>query len=190
MQLTANGPVDSPADGPRMDRSEELMSRIAASQKALFAYIRTLVGPSGDVDDILQEVNLVLWRRGDDFEGRGEFLSWACHVAHLQVLAHFQRRRRERHFYFDEGALTDLADCVAAEVERIDARLEALRGCLARLSPSQRRMILSRYEQGGSVEKVAGELDRPAGSVRVSLHRLRQLLADCIERTLARGGGP
>jgi RNA polymerase sigma-70 factor (ECF subfamily) len=170
-----------------MDCAEELVTLIAAAQRPLFAYIRTLIGPTGEVDDVLQEVNLVLWRRRHEFDCRGQFLTWACHVAYLQVLAHCKKRRREKRVHFDESVLADLAVCVAEKVERIDARFEALHGCLAKLPPSQRLLILRRYGDGGSIQEVASELDRPAGSVRVTLHRIRKRLSQCIARTLAEG---
>ena len=189
MQLVANGETQFPTAGPPLDRNEELMTQIVAAQKPLYSYIRTLVGPTHDVDDVLQEVNLVLWRKGHEFDGQGRFLAWACHISYLQVLAYCQKRRRERHVYFDESVLCDLAEYVSSEVQRVDARLEALRTCLGKLSPEQRRIILLRYEDGGSAGKVAGDLDRPVGSVRVTLHRIRVLLADCIARTLDGGNG-
>lgn len=187
MRFRTTGKVPSPSGPVPLTPSEELVTLIAASQKPLFVYIRALLGPTGDVDDVLQEVNLVLWRRGHEFDGRGPFLTWACHIAYLQVLAHCKKRRREKHVYFDEGVLSDLAGCAADRVARVDTRLDALRGCLAKLPPSQRRMIVRRYEDGGSIHEVASELNRPAGSVRVALHRIRRLLADCIARTLAEG---
>ncbi len=171
----------------RTDPGEELMTLIVAAQKPLYAYIRTLAGPASDVDDILQEVNLVLWRKGHEFHDRGRFLSWACHIAYLQVLANCQKRRREKQVYIDESVLRELAEYVSGEVQRIDARLEALRGCLGKLSAERRKMILSRYEANGSAKKVAGDLKRPVGSVRVTLHRIRLLLADCIERSMTGG---
>jgi RNA polymerase sigma-70 factor (ECF subfamily) len=189
MRLAAEGNSHEVSGVSRMGRSEELMVLITSSQKPLFVYIRSLVGRTSDADDILQEVNLVLWRRGHEYDGRVPFLSWACRIAYMQVLAHYQKRRRARQMYFDEDVLADLAEFVGGEVERVDARIDALRGCLARLSPSQRRMILLRYEDGGSTQKVAGEIGQPLGSVRVALHRIRQVLAECIGRTLARGEG-
>ncbi len=187
MRVVARGDKPASASGPLVNRAEELMTQIVSAQKPLYSYIRTLVGPASDVDDILQEVNLVLWRKGHEFDGRGRFLAWACHIAYLQVLAYCQKRRREKQVDFDESVLSELAAYVSREVERIDSRLEALRGCLGKLSPKMRRMILLRYEDGGSVCKVATEFDRPAGSVRVALHRIRLLLADCIGRTLEGG---
>ncbi len=189
MQFSANGRVSRAVGTPPIDPKEGLMTQILAAQKPLYSYIRSLVSSVACVDDILQEVNLVLWRRGHEYDGRSPFLAWACHVAYIQVLAHYQKLRREKNFYYDESVMADLAEYVSVEVEQIDARLEALRACLAKLSPSQRQMILSRYESGGSVQSVAGDVARPAGSVRVALHRIRQLLADCIARTLSAGGG-
>jgi RNA polymerase sigma-70 factor, ECF subfamily len=190
MQLAMNGNAERLSGALPLGRTEEIVTLIAASQKPLFAYIRTLLGPTNEVDDVLQEVNLVLWRRFHEFDGRCQFLTWACHIAYLQVLAQCKRRKREKHFYFDESVLADLAGRMAQKVEDVDARLVALRGCLAKLPASQRRIILRRYEEGCSVQDVASELNRPAGSVRVTLRRIRKLLSDCIARSLAEGRDP
>jgi RNA polymerase sigma-70 factor (ECF subfamily) len=183
MHLAVNGFRESEG-GPEIDRRDELLTEITACQRPLFAYIRTLIGPGSDVDDILQEVNLILWRKRDEFDGRGRFLTWACHIAYLQVLAHCKRRRREQSVFFDEDVLEGLAGCLAQEVERLDVRVEALRECLAKLPPARRRVILRRYEGDGSVERMADELGRPVGSLKVSLYRIRRMLGDCIARTL------
>ncbi|HTK78341.1 MAG TPA: sigma-70 family RNA polymerase sigma factor [Gemmataceae bacterium] len=167
--------------------SEEFVGWVAASQRPLYAYIRSLVGPWAEPEDILQEVNLVLCRQAHEFDGRGRFLTWACRIAYFQVLAYLKRRQRDKHQYFDEAILTDLAGPLAEQVEQLDSRVEALRHCLGELSPRHRRMITTRYARGGSVQAVAHEVGRPAGSVRVTLHRIRQLLLACIERTLAKG---
>jgi RNA polymerase sigma-70 factor, ECF subfamily len=190
MQLAVNGSAGIPSIALPLSRTEDLVRLIAASQKPLFAYIRTLLGPTNEVDDVLQEVNLVLWRRGHEFDRRCQFLTWACHIAYLQVLAQCKRRQREKHVYFDESVLADVAERIAQKVEDAVARLEVLRGCLAKLPESQRRIIVRRYEDGGSVQDVASELDRPVGSVRVTLRRIRKLLSDCIARTLAEGEDP
>jgi DNA-directed RNA polymerase specialized sigma24 family protein len=71
----------------------------------------------------LQEVNLVLWRKAAEFDGRGEFLSWACRIAFLQVLAHRQEPRPSRFLPPDE-----VAALTPAERARVfDARARALR---------------------------------------------------------------
>ena len=177
-----------PEVDPEVGHKDEHLTRITACQRPLFAYIRTLIGPGSDVDDVLQEVNLILWRKRDEFDGQGQFLAWACHIAYLQVLAYCKRRRREQSEPFDEDVLDRIADHLAEEVEQLDARVEALRACLAKLPPAQRLVILRRYEGDGSVRRMAGELGRPVGSLKVSLYRIRQLLAGCIARALGGDG--
>jgi RNA polymerase sigma-70 factor (ECF subfamily) len=179
---------DRPDDAARAALSAEFVAQVANAQRPLYAYIRSLVGPWADAEDVLQEVNLVLCRKAHEFDGQGRFLTWACRVAYLQVLAHLKQKQRDKHLYLDEGLLSDIAGPLADQVDRLDDRLDALRHCLGQLPPRHRRMITDRYARGGTVQKVADEAGRPVGSVRVTLHRIRQLLLACIERTLAARG--
>jgi RNA polymerase sigma-70 factor (ECF subfamily) len=178
-------------DQPRLDAldtrpplSEEFVTHVAGVQRPLFAYIRSLVGPWAAPEDILQEVNLVLCRKAGEYNGQARFLTWACGIAYYQVLAHFKQHRREKCVYVDEELLADLAVPLSDRVEHLDERLDALRNCLSKLHPAQRRMIAARYATGGSVQKVAEGEGRPVGSIRVTLHRIRLLLLGCVERAL------
>jgi RNA polymerase sigma-70 factor (ECF subfamily) len=164
--------------------SESFVAQVAGVQRPLYAYIRSLVGPWALPEDILQEVNLVLCRKANEYDGRARFLTWACGIAYFQVLAHLKQHRREKCVYVDEDLLADLAVPLSQRVEQLDERLEALRDCLSKLQPAHRRMIAARYATGGSVQKVADAESRPAGSIRVTLHRIRLLLLGCVERTL------
>jgi RNA polymerase sigma-70 factor (ECF subfamily) len=176
-------------DSDRANLSEQFVTWIAGSQRPLYAYIRSLVRPWAEAEDILQEVNVLLCQKAREYDGRGQFLTWACRIAYFQVLAHLKRRQRDKHTYFDEAVLADLAERLANQVEQVDGRLETLRRCITRLSPEHRQMIATRYERGGSVQKVAEETGRPTGSVRVTLHRIRMLLLQCMERHLTVEGG-
>ncbi len=178
----------TPEDGGRAAPPDQFVMWIAGAQRPLYAYIRTLLGACAEAEDVLQEVNLILWRKAREYDGRGQFLTWACHIAYLQVLAHLKRCRRDKHVYFDEAVLADLAVPLAQQVDSLEPRLEALRHCLQQLDPNHRRMITARYAAGGSVQNLAQELGRSAGSVRVALHRIRALLLACMERVLAAEG--
>lgn len=163
----------------------DAVARITAAQRPLFAYIRALVAPWGNPDDVLQEVNLVLWRKAAEFDGRGEYLTWACRVAYLQVLAHRKKVNRERFVPFDDVILADLAGPLADRVGELDPRLAALRGCLAALPAEAQRLIATRYADGGSVQTAAAEVGRTPESVRVTLHRVRKALLACVEQKLS-----
>ena len=153
---------DSPEAGGRAALSEEFVARIAGAQRPLYAYVRSLVGPWAEPDEILQEVNLVLVRKADEFDGRGKFLTWACRVAYFQVLAYLKRRQRDKHVYLDEALLADLSGPLAAQVEQLDSRLEALRN--QRFDPAAFEIIVvddgcSRSTQA-AVEAIASRQGR------------------------------
>jgi RNA polymerase sigma-70 factor (ECF subfamily) len=74
------------------------------------------------------------------------------------------------------------SDDAAEEWER---RQQALNDCVAALPEKSRRILSLRYEARRSVEDVARALGQSFDAVTKSLYRLRQALADCVERKLS-----
>ncbi len=75
-------------DGP----GAEFVGSLTGSQRKLYAFILSLVRHPADADDILQETNLVLWRKAGEFEAGTSFEAWSFRVAHFQVMDHRKRR--------------------------------------------------------------------------------------------------
>jgi RNA polymerase sigma-70 factor (ECF subfamily) len=99
------------------------------------------------------------------------------------VLAHRKRQSRDR-LVFDD----DLLGQIAEEYERQSARggaLQALEHCLQKLPAAQRELVDQRYLQGESVNDIASRQGRAANAVSALLYRIRTLLADCVDHTLA-----
>jgi RNA polymerase sigma-70 factor (ECF subfamily) len=61
-----------------------------------------------------------------------------------------------------------------------------LSSCLHKLGLDQRQLVLKRYTPGASVTSIAAEQQKSPKAVSESLRRIRALLFDCIERTIAR----
>ena len=78
-------------------------------QPALYAYILSLLPNREDANDVLQDANLVMWRRSDEFVEGTNFLAWAYQIARYKVLAHHRDCHRDRHI-FDDGLFAQLAD--------------------------------------------------------------------------------
>ena len=51
---------------------------------------------------------------------------------------------------------------------------------------AHRDLLTRRYTDNDSITAIAASTDRPVGSIRQTLYRIRQQLADCIDRTLRR----
>jgi RNA polymerase sigma-70 factor, ECF subfamily len=149
-------------------------------QLRLKAYIRSMIPDWNVADDVLQETNVVLWRKAEQFEPGTSFEAWAMKTAHFQVLAHRLKHRRQR-TCFDASLVDQLADARPVQCDDLDLRLEAMRTCLQKLPQGQRDMIYSRYSLGFDSNAIAAQTRRSARAVRVTLHRIRMALLDCIK---------
>ncbi|MEZ5303933.1 MAG: sigma-70 family RNA polymerase sigma factor [Verrucomicrobiales bacterium] len=167
---------------------EEIVQNLLAMQPRLRGYIRTLVPSTADGEDVLQETNMVIWRKAEDFEPGTNFSAWACKIAYFQVLAFRQRMARSK-LTFDGELLEQIAEEAEEVADEFSPRREALRACLNALTDSQQRMLQLRYAHGGGIERIAEEFDRPLGSVRQALYRIRGRLAECIEKRIAQSAG-
>lgn len=166
------------------DPNEELVRLIAQAQQRLYAFLLVLVRRPADVDDILQETNIVLWRKRETYRSGTDFFAWAFEIARFQVLA-FKARQSRQADPHDESLLKELAETSRVESVTYDRRAAALQGCLKKLTENQRELILRRYQPDVAVNSLAVEMGKNAKAVSESLRRIRELLRQCIQRTLA-----
>jgi RNA polymerase sigma-70 factor (ECF subfamily) len=164
--------------------SADFLAHVTRAQRSLYGFITSLVWQPGDADDVLQETNLVLWRKAAEFDPRQDFMAWALRIAQLQAMAHLKRQRRRS--AFDDELLGQLADESLAEQQDGDRRRHALTACLQKLPEAQRRLIAQRYEPGGSVNSLAAARGTSPKALSEMLRRIRHALSECVERTLAR----
>lgn len=164
-------------------RVEAFTQLLATCQRRVFLYALNLVHNPADAEEILQQTNLVLWRKFDQFEPGTDFDRWACRIAYYEVLKAREKQGRMRLL---SG---DFIDTMAAEAERsldlLDDRREALSGCLKKLREKDRYLVMQRYQHRSTTRGVAEALGRSVQGTRKSLHRIRMSLLTCIERTLA-----
>ncbi|HEX8912323.1 MAG TPA: sigma-70 family RNA polymerase sigma factor [Humisphaera sp.] len=164
--------------------SEQFLGLLTAHQSSLYAYIVSLLPNRQQADDILQETNIVLWRKAEEFREGSSFLAWACQVAYFNVLSHRRRMSRDKHTFGDD--LFDyLAERQCDRAEATEDRAKALRRCLDKLPPKHRQLIEARYQPGASVRRMADERKTTEGALSQSLYRIRANLLECIKRSVA-----
>jgi RNA polymerase sigma-70 factor (ECF subfamily) len=172
-------------------RSEQFVSKLTAIQGALYAYISVLLGGSGDTADVLQETNLVLWRRAHEFDVEKSFAALAYRIAFNQVLAYRKKKAQDRHlFNFSENAIEAMTGILELESSEFARQLRLLDECIAKLPDYQREMIRLRYAERLGVKTISHKIGKSENSISTVLHRARQSLADCVETAPARGGRP
>ncbi|MCH7228456.1 sigma-70 family RNA polymerase sigma factor [Haloferula sp. A504] len=158
---------------------KEFVYELTDWQNRLFGYLVTLLGNLHDARDVLQETNLVMWRRMDTFTPGTDFGAWARKCAYFQAMAFLRDRKRGPSLLGEE-----LLALIAEEEERAcfdeNERKLALRDCLGQLDDDQRRLIKSRYDDQVPVRKLATDCGKSESAMKMTLMRLRELLQVCI----------
>lgn len=161
----------------------ELTDLVRGHQVGLWRYLRFLGCPEHEIEDILQETFVGVWRR--PFELRSD----AATARYLRRAArnHFLMRLRETR---REPTMRDLAEAesVWARCARTDdgARYtDALRACLRRLDAKARRALDIRYGSNGDRAEIAAEFGMSSGGVKTLLRRARRRLRACIRARMA-----
>lgn len=160
---------------------DEFVRMLTGEQTSIFSYIATLLGDVNEASNVLQQTNMVLWKKADEFLPGTSFHAWARKVAYFQTLAYIRDKKRDK-LVFDEDIVQQLADRPTIEDE--DERRIALRHCLGTLSESALELLQQRYAPGKSIRDIAASRNKKVGAVKMALLRIRQALVDCIENQL------
>lgn len=162
----------------------QFAQELTAIQRQLFMYITTLVNVPADADDVLQEVNRVIWEKFEEFRPGTNFAAWAYKIAYYEVLTFRKRKAREK-LQFKDETLELLARDATQLLSDESAQRLALRGCLEKLPDADRELISQRYLSDTDMHAMAEQLGRSEKSLYRSLARIRSMLLECIQRTMA-----
>ena len=166
---------------------QEFVTLLTRHQQSVHLFIRSLLPNRVDADDVLQNTNLVLWKKFDQFESGSNFRAWAFRIAYLEVRSFLSRQSRDYHIFSDDF-MQKVAATAIQSAGTIDSRQIALTDCLARLSDKDRDLIRRRYSDSGTAAAVAKEVGRSIDAVYKALARIRLALEKCINRKLADEG--
>ena len=151
---------------------------------------RRLLPPGSDVEDVVQDVVVELWRTADRFDPtRGSDRGYVATVTRRRVID--RRRRAERRpelVFLDTG----VADRGGDEHRRTLGRLEAAPAvqALKRLPEDPKRWIVMAVVEGYSHSEIAAKTGRPLGTVKSGIRRGLSQMRRWLEQPEAREVGP
>ena len=169
---------------PQSAKMERFAQLLATCQRRVFLYSMGLLHNAADAEEVLQETNVVLWRKFDDYQPGSDFACWACQIAHFEVLKLRDKKARSERLFSDQF-IDSLAEQSRQSMDQLEPRREALARCLGKLSGQDRELVARRYQGRATTRSVAEALGRSIQGTRRALHRIRMALLACVERTLA-----
>ena len=158
---------------------EQFVRLLTGNQNRLYAYVLTLLPDPVRARDVVQDANVVIWKKAADFTPGTNFAAWACRIAYLEVLK-ARKQAGDRRVMFNDAVLEQVAATAAERTDGADDLMRYLEACLDELRPEERHAILQRYQPGASTAEIAKLLGKSPSATAVSLFRTRERLLECI----------
>ena len=181
-------------------RDEELVARakhgdrrafrllVERHQDAVARTVTGMLGPTQEVDDVVQEAFIRLYQSLDRFRHDAAIGTYLRRIAINRALDALRRRKRIRaRFVSRDDGMETIHDASADESLRLEVkeREQIVWQAIDKLSPKHRAVIILRLIEGHSTEETAQILSTAYGTVLSRLSRatkrLRELLGPVLE---------
>ena len=147
--------------------------------------LRTL-GRRDDIEDLVQETFLRVFRALPEFEGRAKVSTWICTIAQRVAVDELRRWQRRPRTVTDDVA-PEAADPANIEHDAAQAESDALvRRALGALPDKYRLPLVYSAIDGLEYHTIAVMLGMPLGTVKTNVFRGKQMLRERLALQLAR----
>lgn len=145
--------------------------------------IRGRARSTSDADDIMQEVQLKIWRRLGSYRSEASFRTWMTSVA-INEARQFYRKANRFSLVHDRTELAELTSpsespfqaCVRAELT------ERLKAAVERLPAKHKQVVVLHNLQELSLQETAQELQATTPAVKTQLFRAKAALSKTLIR--------
>ncbi|WP_432799564.1 sigma-70 family RNA polymerase sigma factor [Poriferisphaera sp. WC338] len=165
--------------------SETIIRQLAKERGRILGYIWAIVQDEHLAEDVLQEVFIIACRKAEEVEATDDIhvRRWIRKIARYQAL-NAARKSKRSPLIFN----TEIMDLVDGAWDQADANesetIDALRGCIKRLSVYAQQLITLRYVEGFSGVDLANQVDRKVETVYTALSRIHKALRECVQRRM------
>jgi RNA polymerase sigma-70 factor, ECF subfamily len=164
------------------DSRNNFVQLLTSAQPWLFSYLVMLLGDVHDANNVLQDTNVKLWTKADEFRPGSNFRAWAREIAYYSALSFSRDRRRDR-LVVDFSLVENIVS--QTDSLEIDPRRVALRHCLSELDDRKLELLRQRYRDETPITVIAEGQQKTEAAIKMSLRRVRMGLLKCIESRMA-----
>ncbi len=165
------------------DKHESFISLLSKHGGMLRGMIRNGVRGHTEVDEVMQRVSLIAWKKFGQLNDPSDFPKWACAIARFEIMK-FRRERARDLLQFNDGVIEMLMTESIEETEIRDHRIHLLEECLKELPEDRRELLMQAYESESSMKELAELIGRTPEALYQMMSRLRMTLLLCVERKM------
>ncbi|MGB7326821.1 MAG: sigma-70 family RNA polymerase sigma factor [Rubripirellula sp.] len=177
---------DDPASSSGASGASGAVARyFALSQPQLRAYIRSIVFNRSDVDDILQDVAVTAFENAERYDGSRPVNAWVIGIARNKIMKYIDKHKRQKTCFSTE-VVEAITDAATTGPDKKDS-LDSLQGCLEKLDPKHRTLLVRRHETGVTARQLAKEIGYTDTRMSRLINSLYATLMKCVsgEQTAA-----
>ena len=170
--------IDRIVERAQRGEKQAFWDLILQVQQEVRVFIAVLAPSSELVEEVLQATLLRAHDILPKYELRRTFVQWLKGIA--RNLLRQELQGRARHLSMAGQTLEAIvAEACLADVETAEPD-PALRECMDRLAPHARELLDRRYGRNLSLGQLAQQFKKPADTIGVTLHRIRETLRQCL----------
>jgi len=156
----------------RADRERLFHELFAENQSRIQRLCYGYLGPTGEVDDLFQDIMVNVWNSLPAFRGEARASTWLYRIAVNTALIYRRKRR-------PTGPLPELRDPGRGAHQGLEdeERLAALRAAIATL-PDQDRVVVTLLLEGLSYKDISEITGLTVNYVGVKISRIKQVLEE------------
>ena len=153
-------------------------------KRKVYGTVLKVVGPTSEVDDIVQIVFMEIHRSLPKYRGGSLLSTWIYRVTVNVALQHIRKQKRKRVFLFfksEENVSEKIGFDMSRRYEQRDV-MNRLYGLLDKITEKKRIVFVLHELEGIPLEQVSEICDIPVNTVRSRLHSARTELLSRMRR--------
>jgi RNA polymerase sigma-70 factor (ECF subfamily) len=154
-------------------------------QKKLFSYLYRLVRNKEEVEDILQNVFVKVFKNLDSFDTKKKFSPWIYRIAHNEAINFLKRRNKKQFISWEDMANENKSEARSEEKSPFDAWISKesdreVRKAMQALPVKYREILEMRYFQEKTYSEIGKVIKKPVNTVGTLLSRAKNKLLGII----------
>ena len=160
----------------------------------LFAYLYCLVGQKDEVDDLLQNVFIKVYKNLKRFDQTRKFSSWIYRIAHNEAVNHIKRKYLKKFVSWEDIVTTkDQLDLSSLENDANEEwikneRIKEVHDVVDKLPIKYKQVLILRYFSSKSYKEIAEIIGKPVNTVGTLINRAKERLHEEIKNEEERIG--
>jgi RNA polymerase sigma-70 factor, ECF subfamily len=150
-------------------------------QPKLFWYIRRISNiENEDIEDLLQEIFLKVYRNLNNYDSDMKFSSWIYRIAHNEVISNYRKLQARPQMAKIEWEIKD--DILEQFVADVDIESDLVRAdysgviqnVFAKMDVKYKEVLLYKYFEEKSYEEISDIIKKPVGTVGTLMSRAKK----------------